>query len=233
LRTLNEKEAECEERQYEDESELGDERDFEREQESDDDFRRDWRRKLDDEYGDDLADAFGTTAWSQNFKDDDLIGDSRETFDQWADRIYGEFCRRKMQLKVTPETTSKKPEMSSARTKLPGKLKEPPSLATTSPTLRAKYLQFCREILQGNCHIGLKEMPFSADMPSAAVAEAVFGSLDAMGESQAKEAIKRALLTFHPDKFMQRYGQRIKKCEKESIVAIVVHVSQSLLAFRK
>ncbi len=159
--------------------------------------------------------------------------EDRETYDDWADRIYKEFSRRRQQRQQQEQVQKQQPPKSPEKPQewppqLPKKLK----LETPASQLRKRYLEFVRGVLDDpSVKISLKGLPFSKSTGQREVAEAIFGDFDEEEEEgRSKTAIRKALLTWHPDKFTQRFGPRFAPGQKDRICEVIVHVSQSLLA---
>lgn len=195
---------------------------------------REWRERLAEEHRDDFADLYGNSV-SDRRRDEE---DGRETYDEWADRIYAEFFLKRKRWREHQERCREKPKQHAAEEEPrpswpPKKLKlaltqdERPS---PSDVLQKKYVDFLSKVLEDpEAELTLSSLPFSLSTSQEAIAEVVFRDL---GEDKARSraVIKRALLTWHPDKFEQRYRSRFAPADKDKICEIVVHVSQSLLA---
>ncbi len=195
-----------------------------------------WRERLAEEHLDDFADAYGSEAALQGAAEEEA--EDRETYDNWADRIYREYFTRRRR-RQEREESAKKPEK-------PGKTpstRPPPPPPTKRlrleedpiSKLRKRYSAFVRKVLADpSGEISLESLPFGLSTGWREIADAVFGDIkdreEEKGERRCKSLIRRALLTWHPDKFSQRFGQRFRTGEKDAICEVVVHVSQSLLA---
>ena len=112
---------------------------------------REWREKLAAEHGDDCADAFGGSA--ALFRAAAEEKEERETYDDWAERIYREFSRRRAAAARQASEQAKKKaapkqQPSSSRPSFPSR---PPAkklrLETPASRLRKKYLAFVDEVL--------------------------------------------------------------------------------------
>ena len=57
--------------------------------------------------------------------------------------------------------------------------------------------------------------------------------LSVSGETNKKKVLREAIRKWHPDKFIQMFSEKIDKHEFNDVIAIVNHVSQTLLLYGK
>lgn len=193
-----------------------------------------WRQKLEAEAEDDLSDFVGSSSrcgWTGGHN----CEESEETYDEWADRIYNEFMRRRRPAESTPNRNEK--SQPSTATRMP-KL-ENSKQNKEEPRRRCKienlYKKFCDQFLAEESPsrvIAKDDFPFTTENSYNEIISAVCGSaVENSDAALAKKAIRDELRKWHPDKFMQKYGSRLREKDRASIESIVTHISQALIQF--
>ena len=154
-----------------------------------------------------------------------------EDYDRWADRIYAEFRRRNRP--KTPPPPKKKTDGVESGPKRP-KLVLKPEVLKPEKKRDSKYKKFLAYICElesdEELKLTLKIMPFDTESSADAIVEALFEDSDA---EKVKLNVKESLRFWHPDKFEQKFGQRLKSSERDEVLKIVTHVSQSLIRYGK
>lgn len=149
----------------------------------------------------------------------------KETFDQWADRIYDEFTRGHK----TPPSSKKKVEKFEEN---PSEFKNgilppfKPSYPTTRPVINDKY----NNLFSKQGKIDKSDMPFSKESSAEQIMSAI---LNGENITDKKKVVREAIRKWHPDKFSQMFGERIVKNDTDIVMDIVTHVSQTLLIYGK
>ena len=194
-----------------------------------------WAHKLAMEAEDDLTDFVGSSSRYGSTGYDD---ESRETYDEWADRIYHQFMRRG---RPAPDPQLERKNNSQPRSRMP-KL-EKPLRAKEEPKYQLRqdklYKKFCCKFLDEDTLlqeriIRVEDFPFTTQTDSNEIVTAICGSVSKeLDATLAKKAIREELRRWHPDKFMQKYGRRLSIEDRGSIELIVTHISQALIQFGK
>ena len=197
-----------------------------------------WERKLAMEAEDDLTDFVGSSSrFGLNGYDND--GDeSKETYDEWADRIYHQFMRRKKPAAAPQPKSEKGPQPKSRMPKLekPLRAKQEHRRLSRQDILYQKFCdKFLGEDSSTHAHeIRADDFPFTTQTDSNEIVSAVCGSAaQELDAASAKKAIRDELRRWHPDKFMQKYGRRLSVKDRGAIELIVTHISQALIQFGK
>ena len=183
-----------------------------------------WEEKLRHAYDEDVSEARGSF---HNAEEEDTYRNCfNETYEEWADRIYAEFMKKKR-----PLPTSKKVEESdktkSDKTQ-PKKLK---LRKETNPSSSSSSKALClKQLLESSEPITLERIPFTLQStPESIVSVLMMGQNEQ--EIKCKKRLKEALRVWHPDKFFQKFNSRIKAEEKEDIQKLVNFISTVLLHY--
>lgn len=179
----------------------------------DGDHESEWQEKLSNANQDDHCDAFGKII-EATF--DDYKNEYNETYDQWADRIFSEFRRKRSSPAILKKSEDQK-QPPVAQKKLELKLK---------PEKKLKMVQL-NALLDSTDLITASKLPFTeASSPDFI--------LNILLEAEAsKEAIRNLIRRWHPDKFSQAFHARIPDDQKEGVMKIVKTVAQALLNYGK
>ena len=186
-----------------------------------------WQERLRSNAEDDYADSFGRDL------ELDRRGDSYENYDVWADRIYAEYRRRRRPKTPPPKKKNTVRDSVEYGPKRPKLVLKPEALRPEKKrdSKYKKFLAFIRELdSDDELKLSLKVMPFDAESSSDSIVEAIMENSD---ENELKAKVREALRFWHPDKFEQKFGHRLEPSDKDSILKIVTHVSQSLIRYGK
>jgi hypothetical protein len=188
-----------------------------------------WRQKLENEAEDDHLEAVGNWARYSAMNEDSDDGDMAETYDDWADKIYREFVRKRRP--PPPPPKKKEPSPTTSRPKLAKPLRL--EKKTSKPT--KLYAKFCQKFLSPDADltIALSDLPFTVRTNSNEIVSAVLEDVLEGSANAAKKAIRDELRRWHPDKFGQKFATRFAEGDADAIVAVVTHVSQSLIGYGK
>ena len=179
-----------------------------------------WEEKLRAANEEDICD---TTGWVGR-EEMDYKNCYNENYDQWANRIYSEFMRKR---RPCPSTSTKvESEESDAKNpkSLPNESKKP---SMKPPSIATKVLCL-KQLLKSEDVITLKRIPFTLDSTSETIVSVLMGSET---EESKKKLLRDALRIWHPDKFLQKFQHRIKPDEKDDIVKLVNYISTVLLHY--
>jgi len=193
-----------------------------------------WERKLAMEAEEDLTDFVGSSSryGCTGYHEDDE--ESKESYDEWADRIYLQFLRRRRPAPPPQPKTKKVSQPTFRMPKLEKPLRANDELEHRSSRDKL-YKKFCEKLLAEDSRvITTDDFPFTTQTDSNEIVSAVCGSAaQELDAASAKKAIRDELRRWHPDKFMQKYGRRLSVKDRGSIESIVTHISQALIQFGK
>ena len=192
-----------------------------------------WEQKLAMEADDDMVDFVGSSSRYGSAGYNEIDDESMETYDQWADRIYLHFMRKKKpgpspQPKTKKDSRSRMPKLEK-----PLRPKEEPKQGGSRIQDR-RYKKFCDKFLRDDCHdvIRAGDFPLTTQTDPYEIVAVICGSATQESDAaSAKKAIRDELRRWHPDKFKQKYGHRLYVKDRESIESIVTHISQALIKF--
>ena len=159
---------------------------------------------------------------------------SVETYDDWAERIYREFSSKRRKFSTTTKASSSKQKKS--RSLKPESNIDLEAANRDYETLKnrrslEKQKKLCDRLFKSNCAIEVATMPFR-DLSAEEILEIIL--CDCAAEAaDIKKRIREELLRWHPDKFRQKFGDRVSKNETEKVMDHVKHVSQILINYGK
>ena len=187
-----------------------------------------WREKLAGEFEDEYESSFGKYDNYSSFGEP-----SEETYDTWADRIYKEFLGRRNRNKASQKKDEKTKE-SHKKTLKPEidltEAKRSYDLLKEQKKIK-KQRVLCEHIFNSKEPIKLMIMPYR-DMSAEDILEIVLE--DSKTDPTAiKKRIREELLRWHPDKFKQKFGDRIVSDDVDSVMSHVKNVSQILINYGK
>ena len=184
-----------------------------------------WQNKLAEESQHEYDQSFG--------KFDFYSGETEstsETFDDWADRIFQEFSKkRKKTWKKTEEKSSSKPKNLKPDTG-PTQVDQNYKLLKEKK-LREKEEKLCERLFNSTAVIGLSDLPYK-NMKAEEILEMVTGKCGCEAH-EIKKRIREELLRWHPDKFRQKFGERIDPEQQGQVMDHVKHISQILINYGK
>jgi hypothetical protein len=148
----------------------------------------------------------------------------KETYDEWADRIYNEFNKR-----------HKKPPPTNIKTKIEEKPSDfqqviLPPFKPIYQTEDIESVEKYKRLFSMNERVNRKDLPFSESSTAEQIISLILKCSDHTGE---KTSLREAIRKWHPDKFSQMFNGRIEKCDIGDVMKIVTHVSQTLLVYGK
>ena len=185
-----------------------------------------WEAKLADECNDEYNHSYGKFEYFSTDKEP-----KSETFDNWADRIFEEFYQkrkgktiRKTEEKSHPKPKNLKPELDLQ------KVDESYNLLKQKKK-KEKEEKLCEKLFKTSAQITLSDLPFK-DMKAEEILETVTSKCGSE-PADIKKRIREELLRWHPDKFKQKNGDRIKESEQTEVMEHVKHISQILINYGK
>jgi len=164
------------------------------------------------------------------FEDDlNFVGESSETYDDWADRIYKAFTssrkRKFQQIEHKTQKKSLQPEIDIEQAaKNYQILKE--------KKVKQKQMQKCDKIFNSNEVIKVDDIPFEG-FEAATILDILLGDVARENAEVVKKTIREEIRRWHPDKFKQKLGERICDKNTELVMEKVKHISQALTNYGK
>ena len=179
-----------------------------------------WEDKMKNAYDEDISEARG----SFHVAEEDYKNCFNETYDEWADRIYTEFVKKRRPSKVPRIDAKSKDDEGSAEPEKKMKLKLKQSTSSSS-SVSTKALCL-KQMLESSETITIKKIPFTLQSEPESIISVLM-----MGGNDSKKMLREALRIWHPDKFFQKFNSRIKAEEKDDIRKLVNFISTVLLHY--
>ncbi|XP_048875572.1 NF-kappa-B inhibitor-like protein 1 [Brienomyrus brachyistius] len=200
-----------------------------------------WREKLLGECQDEFFETYG------HYDDDSLRDGDSEDFGQWADRIWQEYhgkrraeAQRRMESKEQTVRRRRRPENAEAGRELQARLEREHAeyveraARKTEEVLRGKrqrYEERCAEALGSDAQeeLGYADIPWP--LPHGSVSDMVAVLVHGAERSDPaafRRLLRRQQALWHPDKFSQRCGGRLREAERQRILDTVTALSQEL-----
>ena len=184
-----------------------------------------WEDKMKNAYDEDISEARG----SFHVAEEDYKNCFNETYDEWADRIYTEFVKKRRPSKVPRIDAKSKDDEGSAEPEKKMKLKLKQSTSSSS-SVSTKALCL-KQMLESSETITIKKIPFTLQsQPESIISVLMMGDVNQQ-ENDSKKMLREALRIWHPDKFFQKFNSRIKAEEKDDIRKLVNFISTVLLHY--
>jgi len=201
---------------------------------------KEWRAKLEYECDYEFQTNMGRF---EEDADTCFYSPNTESYDQWADRIYSAFSARRKRTYAAPQSShssgadraessnsdggkkkrSLKPEMASQQ-RIREKIRE----RRQREELSAMYAK----LFESGELVGVEDIPYTGITPPQ-----IIDLMIERAETKEKEAVKKVireeLRRWHPDKFKQKIGGRIKEGEEQLILDKVKTIAQALTTFAK
>ena len=185
---------------------------------SSDASENEWNEKLKQAHEEDYIVNVG------KYRESQYKNEYQETYDEWADRIYNAFQKRHQ--KTSPKPVLPKSE---ARSSSFTELKLPAFKPKYPSTNNEKIIKY-NELFSKKSIIHTSDLPFCL---KSTADEIITLLLSVSGETNKKKVLREAIRKWHPDKFIQMFSEKIDKQELNDVIAIVNHVSQTLLLYGK
>ena len=189
-----------------------------------------WRERLEWECEDEYHGMQGRWEEEEGWKEEE-----RETYDDWADRIFKAFSAKrrpppvvdKQRKEEGPKAPSKslRPEFDVAQM-------EENSRLLRERKQREKQARLCSKLWESEEPIVPEGIPFHG-MQDVAILEIMLEVVRESGAEDIKKKIREELRRWHPDKFWQKMSHRIAVEDKEAVMERVKRVSQALTNYGK
>jgi len=190
-----------------------------------------WNKRLQQENQEEHYECFGKyDKWEDEYTNREYKNVFNETADQWADRIYFEFSKKRNDSYQEQRKNRQKEKMEEKTTPTPPKkellLKLPKKTSSAKKNLLMDQVSKLLDTKNTET-ITTKSLPFDENSPSDYIINELLGSKDVPDRKSIKEVIR----IWHPDKFSQMFNHRIHPDQKDDIIRIVTRISQALLNF--
>ena len=184
-----------------------------------------WRDKLADECEYEYGVSYG------KFEDEgDYVGDTAETYDDWADRIYRAFVSSRKRKFV--ETEEKPKKIKSLKPKINLEQAAENYKLLKEKKIKMKQENMCDKLFNTEETITAADIPFE-NFEASKILEIILGDVEGQNSDVVKKIIREAIRKWHPDKFLQKLGDRICKKDLDHVMERVKLVSQALTNFGK
>nr|AHA83601.1 NF-kappa-B inhibitor [Apostichopus japonicus] len=192
-----------------------------------------WEEKLSRAWEDDMTDNLPENSYYEGFGDEK----PQESFDDWADRLTSEYrAKRKGGRLPEQETESreqkkrKTEDENSRNAKHKKKQKRGPDRRNHTLLMRLRYEKRMAAFeAEDGEDVGFDDIPWpgSTDNTDHMVTILV-SDKSKMSAEDLKKYLRTHQRTWHPDKFMQKFGKRLKESDRERILDKVKELSQAL-----
>ena len=184
-----------------------------------------WRDKLADECEYEYGVSYG------KFEDEgDYVGDTAETYDDWADRIYRAFVSSRKRKFV--ETEEKPKKIKSLKPKIDLEQAAENYKLLKEKKIKMNQENMCDKLFNTEETITAADIPFE-NFEASKILEIILGDVEGQNSDVVKKIIREAIRKWHPDKFLQKLGDRICKKDLDHVMERVKLVSQALTNFGK
>ena len=177
-----------------------------------------WKEKLMQAHEDDHA--YNAGQYSKELYQNQY----KETYDDWADRIYCEFKKRHQNISAK----HKKPDV---------KINESDVHAVKLPPFKPLYpSKSDKKACKYNKLFTKKGKIYKSDLPfneNSTADEIILLLVNVNENTDKKKVLREAIRKWHPDKFSQIFSHRIAESDITEVMNIVTHVSQTLLLYGK
>jgi len=184
-----------------------------------------WRDKLAEECDYEYETHLGKFEDDQNY-----VGESAETYDDWAERIYKAFSSSRKRKYPTLEDKPKKLKSLKPDIDLEQAAKNYQLLKENK--IRLKQQRMCDKLFNSVEVITADDIPFQ-ELEASKILDILLGDVASENSEVVKKKIREEIRRWHPDKFRQKLGDRISEKQTELVMEKVKHVSQALTNFGK
>lgn len=188
-----------------------------------------WREKLEYECDYEFA------AHQGRYEDDETYCSETgfESYDKWADRIYNAFTSRQRGQYMSNYTPKPQPEKKK-KTLRPDK--DPASSQNAEKLRQKRKLKKLREtytkLFASELTVSVDDIPFD-NMNASDILDLMLQEVIEQGADEIKKCIREELRRWHPDKFKQKVGPRIKPDDLEPVMTKVKVIAQALTSYAK
>lgn len=177
------------------------------------------------------------------YSQDDYLENTQESYDEWVERIARERRRKTESSKHQKPDTNKRQEQQEQKAKERTKEleKEHEAYITRISIQRQKlkltssltdYEKHCREIFHSNTMSTLKfvDLPWPFEGDTKQMIDLLVKWSELKSKEERKKFLKDQQVRWHPDKFLQKCGNRLDEEDREKIIEQVKELSQEINA---
>ncbi|KAK3747961.1 hypothetical protein QZH41_007084 [Actinostola sp. cb2023] len=193
---------------------------------------KEWHEKLFFEMGHDEEDLTKFANMNEDF--------TQETYDEWADRITNErrhkhFVDTKQKDSEGKKTRDQQEKEASERTRLLQEEHEAYIKQISQKrrrlkmaTLKSQYESRCSAVFAQNekCRLTFSDIPWPSDGGGQEMVEMIKTWSEA--EDNRKKYLRDQQIRWHPDKFLQKCGDRLEDDDRQQIISAVNELSQGI-----
>lgn len=199
------------------------------------DEEQEWRNKLAAEMDDEYSCSWGK--YEADFQQPDL--DEAETYDTWAERMIREHKKRLRAARNFNAPPQSKPEVKPSWTPEDQQrfLREEESRrqlqkAAEEAEKRFQFLFKLQSLVRSDSEIKESDLPFSCSEDVKSIGQIILLHVNEQDQVDAKrKALRELQRLWHPDKFSQKFSQRLSATIRDKVLAKVTEISQYLNAF--
>ena len=209
------------------------------------------KREEDREWNEKLRHEFECEDFYLRENCDEFISEPRfETYDVWAERIQNE--RREKLWKMKDERDKVRKQRESEQVELEARertrklesehlaylqLMKERSRINKSSVMKQNYEERCRDVFQDTTEkqeLHFAEIPWPCKGSAEKIVKVLVDWAEMEGNEEGKKKyLKEQQVRWHPDRFMQRCGERLSEDDKQQILGRVKEISQHLNALSK
>jgi len=160
---------------------------------------------------------------------------SSESFDNWADRIFQEYMSKKKKSRYSVKPTENEKDDIKRNKNLKPEIDLDQAKKNYEQLKQKKKFdkqrKLCQELFNSSNNIRFSNLPYK-DIVAEDILDIIFHDCKE-DPTMIKKRIREELLKWHPDKFKQKFGERIDQDETENVMNHVKHVSQVLINYGK
>ena len=186
-----------------------------------------WRERLEWEWEDEYHGLQGRWEEEEGWGEEE-----RETYDDWADRIFKAFSAKRRPPPVQRKEEGPKAPPKTLRPEFDIAQMEENSRLLRERKQREKQGRLCSKLWESEDPILPEGIPFQG-MEDVAILEIMLEVVKESGTEEIKKKIREELRRWHPDKFWQKMGHRVAVEDKEAVMDRVKRVSQALTNYGK
>eukprot|EP00092_Neocalanus_flemingeri_P015620 GFUD01016908.1.p1 GENE.GFUD01016908.1~~GFUD01016908.1.p1 ORF type:complete len:341 (+),score=110.32 GFUD01016908.1:50-1072(+) len=179
-----------------------------------------WRDKLAEECDYEYETNLGKFEDAQNY-----VGESAETYDDWADRIYKAFASSRK--RKYPQTEEKPKKLKSLKPDIDLEQAAKNYQLLKDNKVKLKQKRMCDKLFNSDEIITENDIPFE-NFEATKILDILLGDVAGGNAEDVKKTIREAIRRWHPDKFKQKLGERICEKDSELVMEKVKHISQAL-----
>ena len=195
---------------------------------------QEWKNKLAAEMDDEYGSSWGK--YEADFQEPDL--NEAETYDSWAERMIREHRKRsKAARNSNPPPPKPEPTPSWTPEDQQRFLKEEEARRQLQKTAekaekRFQFLFKLQRMVQSEGTIEEQDLPFDCSADIRSIGDLIVLHVNELDQADAqRKALRELQRLWHPDKFSQKFGQRLNAKIRDKALARVTEISQYLNAF--